>query len=71
MTHEEIVEILSWAGGQELAVLITTTEFTEVVGIPTSVDTHITAHEVYLRLLGQGDTEVALSLGAIRSVALF
>jgi hypothetical protein len=71
MTHEEIVEILSWAGGQELAVLITTTESAEVVGIPTSVDTHITAHEVYLRLLGGDGTEVALSLGAIRSVALF
>lgn len=70
MTHEEIVEILSWAGGQELAVLITTTEATEVVGIPTSVDTHVTAHEVYLRLLGQEETEIALSLGAIRSVAL-
>ena len=70
MTHEEIVEILNWAGGQELPVLITTAESTEVVGVPTSVDTHITAHEVYLRLLGEDGTEIALSLGAIRSVAL-
>ena len=70
MTHEEIVEILNWAGGQELPVLITTTESTEVVGVPTSVDTHITAHEVYLRLLSEDGTEIALSLGAIRSVAL-
>jgi 6-phosphofructokinase len=70
MTHEEIVEILNWAGGQELAVLVTTTDSTEVVGVPTSIDTDITAHEVYLRLPGRDGAEIAVSLGAIRSVAL-
>ncbi len=70
MKYEEIVEMLDWAGGQEQAVRITTTEATEVVGIPTSVDTHVTAHEVYLRPVGRDDTEIAISLGAIASVQL-
>lgn len=70
MTYEEIVEMLDWAGGQEQAVRITTTAATEVVGVPTSVDTHPAAHEVYLRPLGVEDTEIAISLGAIRAVEL-
>jgi hypothetical protein len=70
MTYEEIVQVLDWAGGQEQAVRITTTAATEVVGVPTSVDTHVTAHEVYLRPLGLDDTEIAISLGAIRAVEL-
>ena len=40
------------------------------VGIPMSVDTHITAHEVYLRPAGSDDTEIAVSLGAIEAVEL-
>lgn len=70
MQYEQIVELLDWAGGQEQAVRIRTTADTEVIGVPTSVDTHITAHEVYLRPLGIDDTEIALSLAAIRSVEL-
>jgi hypothetical protein len=35
-----------------------------------SVDTHITAHEVYLRPAGRDDTEIAVSLGAIEAVEL-
>jgi hypothetical protein len=41
-----------------------------VLGVPTSVDTHITAHEVFVRPLGQDDTEIAISLGAITTVEL-
>jgi hypothetical protein len=70
MTYDEIVALLGYAGGQEQAVRITTTAKTEVVGIPTSVDTHITAHEVYLRPLGNDDTEIAVSLAAIETVEL-
>lgn len=70
MTYEEIVQVLDWAGGQDQPVRITTTAATEVVGVPTSVDTHPAAHEVYLRPLGIDDTEIAISLGAIRSVEL-
>lgn len=70
MTYEQIVQVLDWAGGQEQPVRITTTASTEVIGIPTSVDTDVAAHEVYLRPVGQDDTEIAISLGAIRTVEL-
>ena len=69
-TYDEIVALLAYAGGNEQAVRITTTDRTEVLGVPTSVDTHITAHEVFLRPLGQDDTEIAVSLGAITTVEL-
>jgi hypothetical protein len=71
MTYEDIVSLLGYAGGHEQAVRITTTDRTEVIGIPMSVDTHVTAHEVYLRPAGSGDeTEIAVSLGAIEAVEL-
>ena len=56
MTYEDIVALLGYAGGHDQLVRITTTARTEVVGIPMSVDTHITAHEVYLRPAGSEDT---------------
>jgi hypothetical protein len=71
MTYEEIVSVLGYAGGHEQAVRIMTTAQTEVVGIPMSVDTHVTAHEVYLRPAGgDDDTEIAVSLAAIEKVEL-
>jgi hypothetical protein len=71
MTYEEIVSLLGYAGGHEQPVRITTTARTEVVGIPMSVDTHVTAHEVYLRPAGSDDnTEIAVSLAAIAAVEL-
>jgi hypothetical protein len=71
MTYEEIVALLGYAGGHEQVVRITTTAQTEVVGIPMSVDTHVTAHEVYLRPAGSDDdTEIAVSLAAIEAVEL-
>ncbi len=70
MTYQEIVALLGYAGGNEQAVRITTTNRTEVVGVPTSLDTHVTAHEVYLRPTGDVDTEIAVSLGAISEVEL-
>jgi hypothetical protein len=38
--------------------------------VPTSVDTHVTAHEVYVRPLGADDLEIAVSLGEIQRVEL-
>jgi hypothetical protein len=70
MNYEDIVALLGYAGGHEQLVRITTTAQTEVVGIPMSVDTHITAHEVYLRPAGDEETEIAVSLAAIEAVEL-
>jgi len=71
MTYEEIVSLLGYAGGHEQLVRITTIARTEVVGIPMSVDTHVAAHEVYLRPAGSDDsTEIAVSLAAIEAVEL-
>jgi len=70
MTYEEIVSVLGYAGGHEQPVRIVTNTRTEVVGIPMSVDTHVTAHEVYLRPSGSDDMEVAVSLAAIEKVEL-
>jgi len=70
MTYEDIISLLGYAGGHEQAVRITTTDHTEVIGIPMSVDTHVTAHEVYLRPAGSDETEIAVSLGAIEAVEL-
>ena len=70
MTYEGIVALLGYAGGHDQLVRITTTTQSEVVGIPVSVDTHVTAHEVYLRPPGDDETEIAVSLAAIQAVEL-
>ncbi len=70
MTYEQIVSVLGYAGSHECAVRIVTTDRQEVTGVPTSVDTHVTAHEVYLHPLGDETTEIAMSLGEIRDVEL-
>jgi len=70
MRYEEIVSLLGYAGDHEQAVRITTSDEAEVVGVPTSVDTHVTAHEVYLRPQGVDDTEIAVSLGEIKLVEI-
>lgn len=70
MDYARIVEVLAWAGDNEHPVRITTEDRAEVVGVPTSLDTHITAHEVFLRPGGADDTEIAISLGSIRGVEL-
>ena len=70
MTYDAIVELLDYAGGHDRAVRITTTDDEQVWGIPTSVDTHPTALEVYLRPVGEEDTEIAVSLTLIREVEM-
>ena len=70
MRYQEIVELLGWAGGQDQAVRITTRSATEIVGIPTSLDTHVAAHEVYLRPEGEDRAEIAISLEEIDRVEL-
>ena len=70
MRYDEIVSVLGYAGGHDQPVRITTTDQHEVVGVPTSVDTHVAAHEVYLRPQGLDDTEIAVSLGEIATVEI-
>jgi hypothetical protein len=70
MRYEDIVALLGYAGGHDQLVRITTRSRTEVVGIPLSLDTHVTAHEVYLRPAGDDETEIAVSLAAIEAVEL-
>jgi hypothetical protein len=70
MQYDDILSILGYAGDHDQPVRIVTSEQTEVVGVPTSLDTHVTAHEVYLRPGGSDETEIAISLGAIRYVEL-
>lgn len=70
MTYEEILEHLGYAASHDLQVRITLLDGGEIVGIPTSVDIHPTAHEAYVRPLGLEDTEMGVSLGQIQRVDL-
>ncbi len=70
MDYEAIVELLDYAGGHEQVVRILTTDDQEVVGVPTSVDTHPTALEVFLRPVGAHDKEIAVRLTQIRAVSM-
>lgn len=70
MEYQTIVEFLRFALGSERAVRITTTDGQTVLGIPTSLDEHPTALEVYLHPVGDGDTEIALALPRIARVEL-
>jgi len=70
MRYEAIVELLDYATGHERRVRITTSDNHEVVGIPTSVDRHPAALEVFLHPVGDRDTEIAISLAHIRGVEL-
>ena len=70
MQYDDILSLLGYAGDHDQPVRIVTSEQSEVIGVPTSLDTHVTAHEVYLRPAGADETEIAISLGAIASVEL-
>ncbi|MDH5199199.1 MAG: hypothetical protein OEY20_18310 [Gemmatimonadota bacterium] len=70
MTFDEVVSVLGYAGDHDQPVRIVLADASEISGVPTSLDAHVTAHEVYLRPLGIEDTEIALSLGDIQQVEL-
>lgn len=70
MDYNDIVSVLGYAGDNEYPVRIRTTGKLEVIGVPTAVDPHVAAHEVYLRPAGAEETEIAVSLAAIESVEL-
>ncbi|HET9515438.1 MAG TPA: hypothetical protein VFO95_16010 [Gemmatimonadales bacterium] len=70
MQYEAMVQTLGWAAGHEVPVRIDVEGGGSLVGVPTSVDPHPAALEVYLHPLGDETTEIAVSLAAIRSVQL-
>ncbi len=70
MTTEAITEILGYANGNLLTVRLVLRDGSEITGVPSSVDTHITAHEVFLQPQGDDDTEIGVSFAAIVSAEL-
>lgn len=70
MNLEAIIEVLRWANGQGLTVQLVLRDGRGVVGVPTSVDLHPTAHEVFLRPEHNDETEIGISLGDITHAEL-
>ncbi len=70
MQVETIIEILGFANGNDRAVRLILEDGTEVLGVPSSVDLHPAAHEVFLKPSGDDATEIAVSLGAITEAEL-
>lgn len=70
MDYEEIVAVLGYASSHDLMVHITLLDGTILTGLPTSVDTHVTANEVYLRVGGLQEEEISLSLAQVAQVQL-
>lgn len=70
MSYDEIIEVLGFANNNDRAIRVILEDGTEVLGVPSSVDLHVSAHEVFLRPSGNDETEIAISLGAITSAEL-
>lgn len=70
MEYQAVIEILGFAAANERTVTIVTTDGHRVTGVPTSVDEHPTALEVFLHPEGDDSTEIAIALTAIGSVHL-
>lgn len=70
MTSESVLQLLTYANGIDCTVRLVLRDGTEVIGVPSSIDTHPTAFEAYLRPTGDPDTEIAISLGAIISAEM-
>lgn len=70
MTTDAIIELLGYANGNDCAVRVVLRDGTEVLGTPSSVDTHPTAYEVFLHPTGDPDTEIGISIAAIVSVEM-
>jgi hypothetical protein len=70
MELDAILEVLTYANSNEQSVRLTLRDGTEVVGVPSVVDAHPTAHEVYIAVGGDDDTEVGVAFEAIASAEL-
>jgi hypothetical protein len=70
MELDAILEVLTFANSNEQSVRLTLRDGTEMIGVPSVVDTHPTAHEVYIAVGGDDDTEVGIAIEAIASAEL-
>lgn len=70
MQIEAIIEVLGFANGNNRAVRLVMDNGTEILGVPSSVDLELDAHEVFLKPSGNDETEIAVSLGAITRAEL-
>jgi hypothetical protein len=70
MQLEAIIEVLGFANGNNRAVRLVLEDGSEVMGVPSSVDLQVDAHEVFLKPAGDDETEIAVSIGAIASAEL-
>lgn len=72
MDTAAIIEVLSFASGNERAVHLVMRDGASVTAVPTSVDLHPTAFEAFLRPVDDEDdpVEIAVSLTAILSAEL-
>lgn len=70
MELDAILAVLRFANGNERSVRLVLRDGTEVVGVPSVVDTHLTAHEVYLQVGGGDDTEVGVAFESITRAEL-
>ena len=70
MAPDTILELLGVAQSELRSVRLMLRDGTEVVGLPTSVDTHPTAYEVFLQPGGDNSTEIGIGLAAVVSAEL-
>jgi hypothetical protein len=70
MNADAVIELLTYAHANDCAVRLILRDGTEIVGTPSSVDTHPTAYEVFLHPAGDGETEIAVSIGGISSAEM-
>jgi len=71
MSPEAIIEVLGYANGTSAPVRLMLRDGSELIGVPSSVDTHVAAHEVFLMSSDEDDEmEIAVSLATILSAEL-
>lgn len=70
MTADAILEVLGYANGNDRLVRLVLRDGTEVLGTPSSVDTHPTAYEVFLHPAGDDETEIGVAITAIVAAEL-
>ncbi len=68
MTYDDIIRVLTYACDNDQPVRIETADGQSVSGVPTNVDPEVAAHEVYLKPAGDEETEIVVSLAAVRAV---